>query len=529
MKSNEATQETKEQTALLNLNLPILKAEDPSTPIFVFTNTEQLSEIYLKQFLEDKELHFIYIIDKEDSNFLCNVVANKPQDIKEKYVFILLNENNREQLKLLADIKNNFEESHIKFLEDNYLIDTNFNTLMEASNEHKEEAKVHYLDILENYEDLIKSNYLNNYCIENYLIDFKKNLPNSESLKMYSTGYNNLDFILGGGLMKGLITIGAGTGLGKTTFILQVAEQIAQRRNAHILYFSLEMSRKELIAKSISRITRIRAEQDNKPNFNTDTIGVIQAKKYNQFNEEKKTYINESIDYYYSYAKNMFIFESNPRKRFTVEDIERIVINHKQKTGQNDIIVVIDYLQIMKSEDPRLSDKQFIDNTITTLKGIATEQNITVIAISSLNRASYDKEIDLSSFKESGSIEYTSDIVLALDYTIYKDLSPKGHRYNEICSTKQNGQLGEMIISKKNKLIADTIEEDKSKGFYKVSLTILKHRYGDKNLYTNFKFFFHNNIFTELTDNKANFEDLAKMLKTSSKIQAEELSQDLPF
>ena len=256
---------------------------------------------------------------------------------------------------------------------------------------------------------------------------------------------------------------------------------------------------------------------------------MIQAKKFNSFTEEKKQFIYESIENYYSYAKNIFIFESNPRKRFTVEDIEKIIIKHKQNTGQNDIIVIIDYLQIMKSTDPRLTDKQLIDNIITTLKGIATEQNITVIAISSLNRASYDKEVDLSSLKESGSIEYTSDIVLALDYTIYKEISPKGDRYAEVCKKTKTGELGEEQENKKNKIIAESIKEDKSKGFYKVSLTILKHRYGDKNLYTNFKFFFHNNLFTELTDNKANFEDLAKMLKTSRKIQAEEMSQDLPF
>jgi replicative DNA helicase len=75
---------------------------------------------------------------------------------------------------------------------------------------------------------------------------------------------------------------------------------------------------------------------------------------------------------------------------------------------------MIDYLQILKPADPRASDKQNTDWAVSELKRISREHKIPVLAISSLNRENYHMPINLTSFKESGAIEYSSDVLIGL-------------------------------------------------------------------------------------------------------------------
>ena len=81
----------------------------------------------------------------------------------------------------------------------------------------------------------------------------------------------------------------------------------------------------------------------------------------------------------------------------------------------NNIVVIIDYLQYILYGNNG-SDKQVIDIITKRLKELAKELNICIIEISSLNRTNYSGSITMESFKESGSIEYTSDILMGLEY-----------------------------------------------------------------------------------------------------------------
>ena len=84
-------------------------------------------------------------------------------------------------------------------------------------------------------------------------------------------------------------------------------------------------------------------------------------------------------------------------------------------------VVIVDYLQIIPPTDPRQSDKEKVDSILRGLKKLQSENDLVVFVISSLNRANYLQPIDFESFKESGGIEYTSDVVWGLQLQILND------------------------------------------------------------------------------------------------------------
>lgn len=219
------------------------------------------------------------------------------------------------------------------------------------------------------------------------------------------TGFTELDRVLGGGLFEGLYFIGALSSLGKTTFTLQVADQVA-KQGQDVLIISLEMARSELMAKSISRITSTIDFRNAKT-----TRGITTASYYKYYSDEERACINQAIQEYATYAKNIFITESVGNT--TVEEVRRLIDKHVKMTG-NKPLVIIDYVQILRPLDPRMSDKQAVDYNVMELKRISREYKIPIIGISSLNRQSYKEKISMTSFKESGAIEYSSDILVGL-------------------------------------------------------------------------------------------------------------------
>ena len=219
------------------------------------------------------------------------------------------------------------------------------------------------------------------------------------------TGFSELDRTLGGGLFEGLYFIGALSSLGKTTFTLQVADQVA-KQGQDVLIISLEMARSELMAKSISRTTALIDFRNAKT-----TRGITTAAYYKHYSDEERACINQAINEYATYAEHIFITESVGNT--TVDEVRRLIDNHVKITG-NKPLVVIDYVQILRPLDPRMTDKQAVDYNVMELKRISRDFKIPIIGISSLNRQSYKEKISMTSFKESGAIEYSSDILIGL-------------------------------------------------------------------------------------------------------------------
>lgn len=256
-----------------------------------------------------------------------------------------------------------------------------------------------------------RTEYLKN-STSNYVKDFFKQINESQNTPATSTGFQALNNLLDGGLYAGLYIIGAISSLGKTTFTLQMADQIAAGGN-DVLIFSLEMARFELMAKSISRLTFLHDDTQYKVKAKT-MRGITAGNRYQGYGEKEIDLIQLAVSKYSEFAGNIYVLEG--MGDISVREIKTAVEKHKIITGKTPIII-IDYLQILAPYNERLNDKQNTDKSIVELKRMSRDYKTPVIAISSLNRENYNAPINMAAFKESGGIEYSADVLLGLQAT----------------------------------------------------------------------------------------------------------------
>ena len=224
-----------------------------------------------------------------------------------------------------------------------------------------------------------------------------------ENMKNYAdrrSGFPNLDkqqFF-----SPGLYVIGATPATGKTTFCWQLLEQLA-RNGETCIYCSYEMSRLELFAKSLAcelfhrdSKTALTAAQIRRGAFNRALYNLIPV------------FANSSLD--------LSVFELQDESIDELLVLLKPFCVNKAKAP----VVCLDYLQIVPSS--RESAKLGIDDSVRKLKKFQRDTNTTFIVISSFNRTNYAQSVSFESFKESGNIEYTADVVWALQLNLLSDL-----------------------------------------------------------------------------------------------------------
>lgn len=277
-----------------------------------------------------------------------------------------------------------------------------------------------------------------------------------------STGFTELDK-LAGGLYPGLYAVAALTSLGKTTFCHQIADQLAAAGN-DVLFFSLEQSKLELVSKSIARTM---AKKDRSTAVSSLAI--------------RQGYLGADIlaaarDYQAQTQDRLNIIEGN--FNCNVSFIGNYIRRYIEDNGTKPV-VFIDYLQILQPEesDRRQTTKDVVDNSITELKRMSRDLNITIFVICSVNRANYLTPIDFESIKESGGIEYTCDVIWGLQLQC----------------------LNDPIFDKPNNNTArrKRISEAKSEKPRKIELHCLKNRYGISEYRCNFDYYCANELFVE--------------------------------
>lgn len=226
--------------------------------------------------------------------------------------------------------------------------------------------------------------------------DFLSYLGRCQQTGVLSSGLAELDELLGGGLFPGLYVLGAPSSLGKTTLLLQMADEIAAS-GRDVLFFSLEMSRWELLAKSLCRTaapqTALCARQLLQGEIPSSQLKRL-LEAYNRRSGER-------------------IFISAEQEALTPETLREKALRHRAQRGRSPVVVV-DYLQILAPSDARGSDKQNVDRAVVALKALSRELEIPVLVASSFNRDAYAKEVSMEAFKESGAVEYAADVLLAL-------------------------------------------------------------------------------------------------------------------
>ena len=296
------------------------------------------------------------------------------------------------------------------------------------------------------------------YSLQNFL----DNIAASASATYIPTGFEGLDRILDGGLFPGLYVVGAISSLGKTTFCLQMADQIAAAGH-DVLIFSLEMARSELIAKSVSRLTVLQDLQQNGSTSNAKTTrGILTGSRYASYSRVEKELIMKAVSLYGETARCIYITEGVGD--VGVKEIRERVQRHVRITGRRPV-VLIDYLQIIAPADIRATDKQNTDKAVLELKRLSRDLDIPVVGISSFNRDNYTQPVNLSSFKESGAIEYSSDVLIGLQYT--------GMDYEE-------GETDKNREKRIRELLKQAAADAKTGKAQHIHLKILKNRNGSK-------------------------------------------------
>jgi replicative DNA helicase len=220
------------------------------------------------------------------------------------------------------------------------------------------------------------------------------------------TGFSNLDKEMA--FLPGIYVIGGLPALGKTTFALQLLEQAAQQ-GEHCFFCSYEMSENFLHFKRIARAVYQLESIDgariiDKP---LTAIDILSNKLFNHkdnFDKVLKSFIQKNIPFH--------IWE------FDEIDIDKLLerIDKICKKFNRPPIICLDYLQLLAGNNEQA--KASIDTILRKLKTFQRDTNTTFIIVSSLNRLNYNNEISFESFKESGGIEYTADVMWGLQFLL---------------------------------------------------------------------------------------------------------------
>ncbi len=230
-----------------------------------------------------------------------------------------------------------------------------------------------------------------------------------EGLSGLQTGFDRLDKITSGWQNSDLVIIAARPAMGKTAFVLSMAKNMAVSFNYPVALFSLEMSNVQLVNRLIVNTCEIPGEKIKN--------GQLEPYEWEQLDFKIKELYGAPL--YVDDTPSLSVFELRTKAR-------RLVREHGIK------IIIIDYLQLMNASGMNFGSREQEVSTISrSLKGLAKELNIPIIALSQLNRGvesrtgSEGKRPQLSDLRESGAIEQDADMVCFIHrpeyYKIFED------------------------------------------------------------------------------------------------------------
>ncbi len=249
----------------------------------------------------------------------------------------------------------------------------------------------------------------------------------------FNTGFSELDKRITGLNRSDLIIIGARPAMGKTSFALNIARNVAVYAKKRVVFFSLEMSKEQLAQRVLSTEARVQSTKFRTGNLNPEEWQHI---------AEASVFLND-VELYFDDTANITVPEMKARVR-QLKDVD---------------CVVIDYLQLMKSSKKTDNRVQEVSDITRDLKMMAKDLNIPVVTCAQLARRTEtdkgrSKKPQMSDLRESGSIEQDADIILMLyreDY--YKDSSdvpPEDIRVDEaelIIAKNRHGPTGTVPLA----------------------------------------------------------------------------------
>lgn len=241
-----------------------------------------------------------------------------------------------------------------------------------------------------------------------------------------ATGFTDLDSRTAGFHASELILIAARPAMGKTAFELNIAQYMAFRKNVTVAIFSLEMSKEQLVNRLFSLESHVDSQKIRTGNLeDSDWESLIESAGI--------------------IGKSNLIIDDTPG--ITISELRSKC--RKYKLEHNLGIIIIDYLQLMSGGGRSESRQQEVSEISRSLKALARELEVPVVALSQLSRAveaREDKRPMLSDLRESGAIEQDADVVMFLyrDEYYHKDSDRKG--------------IAEVIIAKQRSGATGTVE-----------------------------------------------------------------------
>ncbi|MBI5233432.1 MAG: replicative DNA helicase [Deltaproteobacteria bacterium] len=238
------------------------------------------------------------------------------------------------------------------------------------------------------------------------------------------TGFKDIDMLTAGFQASDLIIVAGRPSMGKTAFCLNIAEHVAVEEMLPVVVFSLEMSKEQLVQRMLASRARVELGSIRRGALKDADWGRITTAAGKL--HDAPIYIDDTAAQ-------------------TVLDIRSRARRLKAEKGIG--LVIVDYLQLMRSKSSMESREQEIANISRSLKAIAKELNIPIVALSQLSRRAEhreEKRPQLSDLRESGAIEQDADVVMFIyRESVYKDCDcPKNH-----CTCGKRGKA-EIIVAK---------------------------------------------------------------------------------
>ena len=286
-------------------------------------------------------------------------------------------------------------------------------------------------------QQIMKKDYtqINPVIDEAYKL-IQKAAARTDGLSGLESGFTKLDKMTSGWQNSDLIIIAARPAMGKTAFVLSMAKNIAVDFRNPVALFSLEMSNVQLVNRLISNVCEIESGKIKS--------GQLAGHEWQQLDYKLKNLLDAPL--YVDDTPSLSVFELRTKAR-------RLVREHGVK------IIIIDYLQLMNASGMSFGSRQEEVSTISrSLKGLAKELNIPIIALSQLNRGVENREGEegkrpqLSDLRESGAIEQDADMVCFIHrpeyYKIYTSADGSDLRgMAEIIIAKhRNGAVGDVRL-----------------------------------------------------------------------------------
>ena len=279
-----------------------------------------------------------------------------------------------------------------------------------------------------------------NPVIHEAYVMLQKAAARQDGLSGLSSGFNGIDKLTSGWQNSDLIIIAARPAMGKTAFVLSMAKKIAVDARVPVAMFSLEMSNVQLVNRLIVNVCELPGEKIKS--------GQLLPYEWGQLdNRIRQLY---DAPFYIDDTPSLSVFELRTKAR-------RLVREHGVK------LILIDYLQLMNASGMSFGSRQEeVSNISRSLKGLAKELNIPIIALSQLNRSVEKREGDegkrpqLSDLRESGAIEQDADMVCFIHrpeyYKIYQDEKGRNMRgmAEFIVAKHRNGAVDTVILRFRN-------------------------------------------------------------------------------